>query len=160
MQGSVGAWDRRRLLLTLAGVAAAAVLLLGGLVYAVVWALGSATAGDTAPAAGPVHVDVGVGTTAEQRRDAIAAAPMAAVPASAATSGTPAPVAGPTITVPAATTVGPARGADRVPAHPAGRGRAARRDRHHRPVRHVHRAHRGRPRGVGAARRPTRRASG
>ena len=33
---------------------------------------------------------------------------MLTVPASAATSGTPAPLAGPTITVPAATTVGPA----------------------------------------------------
>ena len=109
MQGSVGVWDRRRLLLTLAGVLSAAVLLVAGLVYAVVWGIGSATAGasrgDDRPGSGPVHVD---GETAEQRRDAIAAAPMTAVAASAARSGTPAPVAGPTITVPAATTVGPA----------------------------------------------------
>jgi hypothetical protein len=40
-----GVWDRRRLLLTLAGVASAAVLLVAGLVYAVVWGIGSATAG-------------------------------------------------------------------------------------------------------------------
>ena len=105
---SSGVWDRRRLLLTLAGVASAAVLLVAGLVYAVVWGIGSAagaSGGDDRPGAGPVRVD---GGTAEQRRDAIAAAPMTAVAASAARSGTPAPVAGPTITVPAATTVGPA----------------------------------------------------
>ena len=71
-----------------------------------VWALGSAAATDTTPAPGPVHA--GGGTT-EQRRDAIASAPMPTVAASAATSGTPAPVIGPTITVPAATTVGPAQ---------------------------------------------------
>jgi hypothetical protein len=104
-----GVWDRRRLLLTLAGVLSAAVLLVAGLVYAVVWGIGSATAGssggDDRPESAPLRVD---GDTAEQRRDAIAAAPMTAVAASAARSGTPAPVAGPTITVPAATTVGPA----------------------------------------------------
>ena len=100
-----GVWDRRRLLLTLAGVASAAVLLVAGLVYAVVWGVGSASARDARPSTGPVRVD---GDTAEQRRDAIAAAPMTAVAASAARSGTPAPVPGPTITVPAATTVGPA----------------------------------------------------
>ena len=100
-----GVWDRRRLLLTLAGVSSAAVLLVAGLVYAVVWGIGSASAGDTRPSTGPVRVD---GDTAEQRRDAIAATPMTAVAASAARSGTPAPLAGPTITVPSATTVGPA----------------------------------------------------
>ena len=104
-----GVWDRRRLLLTLAGVASAVVLMVAGLVYAVVWGIGSATAGasggDDRPGTGPVRVD---GDIAEQRRDAIAAAPMASVAASAARSGTPVPVAGPTITVPAATTVGPA----------------------------------------------------
>ena len=107
-QDTSGMWDRRRLLLALAGVSSAAVLLVAGLVYAVVWGIGSATAGasggDERPGTGPVQVD---GDTAEQRRDAIAAAPMASVAASAAMSGTPAPVAGPTITVPAATTVGP-----------------------------------------------------
>ncbi len=102
---SSGVWDRRRLLLTLAGVASAAVLLVAGLIYAVVWGIGSASAGDTRPSIGPVRVD---GDTAEQRRDAIAAAPMTSVAGSAARSGTPAPVAGPTITVPVATTVGQA----------------------------------------------------
>jgi len=106
---SSGVWDRRRLLLTLAGVSSAAVLLVAGLVYAVVWGIGSATAGASGgndrSGTGPVRVD---GGTAEQRRDAIAAAPMTAVAASAARSGTPAPVPGPTITVPAATAVGPA----------------------------------------------------
>ena len=76
-----------------------------GLGYAVVWALRSATAGENPPASDPVHA---CGGATAQRRDLIAAAPMLTVPASAATSGTPAPVAGPTITVPAATTVGPA----------------------------------------------------
>lgn len=104
-----GVWDRRRLLLTLTGVASAGLLMVAGLVYAVVWGIGSAAAGasggDDRPGSGPVRVD---GGTAEQRRDAIAAAPMAAVAASAARSGTPAPVTGPTISVPVATTVGPA----------------------------------------------------
>lgn len=104
-----GVWDRRRLLLTLTGVASAAVLLVAGLVYAVVWGVGSATAGASGggdgPGIGPVQVD---GDTAEQRRDAIAAAPMTSVAASAARSGTPVSVAGPTITVPSATSVGPA----------------------------------------------------
>ena len=104
-----GVWGRRRLLLTLAVLASAAVLMVAGLVYAVVWGIGSATAGasggDDRPESAPVRVH---GEAAEQRRDAIAAAPMASVAASAAMSGTPAPVAGPTITVPAATTVGPA----------------------------------------------------
>ena len=57
--GSVGPWDRRRLLLTLAGVATAAVLLLGGLGYAVVWALRSATAGENPPASDPVVIGGG-----------------------------------------------------------------------------------------------------
>jgi hypothetical protein len=109
MQGSVGVWDRCRLLLTLAGVASAAVLLVAGLVYAVVWGIDSATAGasggDDRPGTGPVQVD---GDTAEQRRDAIAATPMTAVAASAARSGTPVPVAGPAISIPVATAVGPA----------------------------------------------------
>ena len=104
-----GVWDRRRLLLTLTRVASAGLLMVAGLVYAVVWGIGSAAAGasggDDRPGSGPVRVD---GDTAEQRRDAIAAAPMAAVAASAARSGTPAPVTGPTISVPVATTVGPA----------------------------------------------------
>ena len=104
-----GVWDRRRLLLTLAGVSSAAVLLVAGLVYAVVWGIASATAGasggDGRPSTGPVRVDA---DTAEQRRDAIAATPMTSVAASAALSGTPAPVPGPTVSVPAATTVGPA----------------------------------------------------
>ena len=104
-----GVWGRRRLLLTLAVLASAAVLMVAGLVYAVVWGIGSAAAGasggDDRPESAPVRVH---GEAAEQRRDAIAAAPMASVAASAAMSGTPAPVAGPTITVPAATTVGPA----------------------------------------------------
>lgn len=107
-QDEAGAWDRRRLLGVLAGVLAAVVLLVAGLVYAVVWALGSATettATGTAPGSGPVHVD---GVTAQQRRDAIASAPMTAVDASAATTGNPAAVPGRSITVPAATTVGPA----------------------------------------------------
>ena len=104
---SVGSWDRRRLLAVLAGVLAAVVLSVAGLVYAVVWALsdaGTATVTD-GPAVGPVHVD---GANPGQRRDAIASAPMYPVAASAATSGTPAAVPGPTITVPTATTVGPA----------------------------------------------------
>ena len=75
-----GVWDRRRLLLTLAGVASAAVLLVAGLVYAVVWGIGSATAGssggDDRPESAPVQVG---GETAEQRRDAIAATSKPAI---------------------------------------------------------------------------------
>ncbi|EAP98671.1 hypothetical protein JNB_00845 [Janibacter sp. HTCC2649] len=103
IEDASGVWDRRRLLLTLAGVLSAAVLLVMGLVYAVVWGIGSATAGHDRPATGPVRVG---GDTAVQRRDAIAAVPMAAVAASAAMSGTPAAGASASITVPAATTVG------------------------------------------------------
>lgn len=112
-----GAWDRRRLLVTLAGVLSAVVLLIVGLVYAVVWGIGSATAGDDRPATGPVRVG---GDTAEQRRDAIAAAPMAAVAGSAAMSGTPALGAGASIIVPAATTVGPAEVPTGFPRTPQG----------------------------------------
>ena len=99
-------WGRRRLVRTLVVVAMAAFLLLGGLVYAVYSAVASTRTSSLIPA--------DVAQAAEQlppgpaRRDAIAAAPMLAVPPEASRSGTPSARRSPTLTLPPAGRVGPA----------------------------------------------------
>jgi len=99
-------WGRRRLVRTLVVVAMAALLLLGGLVYAVYSAVASTRTSSLIPA--------DVAQAAEQlppgpgRRDAIAAAPMLAVPPEASRSGTPSARRSPTLTLPPAGRVGPA----------------------------------------------------
>jgi hypothetical protein len=102
-------WDRRRLLTVATVCATVVVLLAAGLVYAVVWTVRTATtpaATDTAdPVRGPLLVD---DATPEQRRDAIAAAPMTAVDVSAATAGAPATTPAPTMVLPSPTAVGAA----------------------------------------------------
>jgi len=107
-QVNAGGWDRRRLLVVLACVVAAAMLLLLGLACAVYFALTSATGTakpvPTAAAAQPAHgSQVARG---EARRDEIASAPMLAVGPADSRASTPAAVAGPTITIPASTRQG------------------------------------------------------
>ena len=99
-------WGRRRLVRTLVVVAMAALLLLGGLVYAVYSAVASTRTSSLIPA--------DVAQAAEQlppgpaRRDAIAAAAMLAVPPEASRSGTPSARQSLTLTLPPAGKVGPA----------------------------------------------------
>ena len=85
--------------------AAVVVLLAAGAVYAVVWTVRTATA-PADPVRGPLRVDDAA--TPEQRRDAIAAAPMTAVDPSAATGGAPATTPAPTMVLPVPTGVGAA----------------------------------------------------
>jgi hypothetical protein len=109
-QVNVGGWDRRRLLVALACVVAAAMLLLLGLGYAVYVALTSAT-GTAKPVSATAAAHDTPGPKAERgaaRRDEIASAPMLAVGPADNRASTPAAVAGPTITIPAPPTVGPA----------------------------------------------------
>ena len=100
----VDPWDRRRLMRTLLLIAAAAALLLAGLTYAVVTAVTSAGASE------PVQVDPALTAeglpSGQARRDAIAAAPMLAVPPHASRSGEPAATPGPAIALPPAGKVG------------------------------------------------------
>ena len=107
-QVNAGGWDRRRLLVVLACVAAAAMLLLLGLACAVCFALTSATGTAKAvPAAAAAQV-ASVPQTAggAARRDEIASAPMLAARPADSRASTPAAVAGPTITIPASTRQG------------------------------------------------------
>jgi hypothetical protein len=109
-QVNAGGWDRRRLLLVLACVIAAATLLLLGLGYAVYFALTSATGTAKPVPATPAAQVAPVPQVArgEARRDEIASAPMLAVGPADSRASTPAAVAGPTITIPASTRQGPA----------------------------------------------------
>lgn len=102
-------WDRRRLQRTLAAVTALLVLLLAGLAYAVHTAFTSHPSEAAATAAeGPVVIDVEDLPTGPSRRDAIAAAPMFAVPPEAARGGEPAAIPAEPIAIPPAGRVGPA----------------------------------------------------
>ena len=130
-------WGRRRLLGALAGVAAAGVLLLLGLGYAVYFAVTSditsatdtsatdtssppvasatsttsRTSGASAPAGSATATSTADGpqsVSGAARRDAIASAPMLAVRPVDSRPAVPAAVAGPVITIPVATTAGPA----------------------------------------------------
>ncbi|KAB7740043.1 hypothetical protein GA707_19690 [Nostocoides sp. F2B08] len=116
---TMDAWDRRRLQRTLAAVTAAVVLLLAGLAYAVHAALTSHPP-EAAAAAEPVIVDVGAIPDRDARRDAIAAAPMLAVPPDAARGGEPATIPAEPTAIPAAGRVGPADVPTGYPRTPAG----------------------------------------
>ena len=98
------AWERRRLLAVLAAALVGAALLVGGLVYAVVYALNppTPTAATTRP--DPIVVPAGTGAA---YRDSVAAAPMLTVPPEASRPGAPAATPGPAITIPPATSAGP-----------------------------------------------------
>lgn len=110
-------WGRRRLLRSLLAIIMAGLVLLGGLGYAVHGALpagrpdttGPATGSAAAVTAGAPARPAGRMPPGQARRDAIAAAPMLPVPPEAARSGAPAATVGPTITIPPAGKVGPAR---------------------------------------------------
>ena len=109
-QVNAGGWDRRRLLLILGCVVAAALLLLLGLGYAAYFALTSAT-GTAKPVSATAAAHDAPGPQAAQgaaRQDEIASAPMLAVGPADSRASTPAAVAGPTITIPTAATAGPA----------------------------------------------------
>jgi hypothetical protein len=110
-------WGRRRLIAILAAATTAAVLLLTGLGYAIHFALAPAeeapsspggAAGATQPSGIPAAGSPDAGLSADERRDRIAAAPM---PPAAPADAQPAPpatgIADP-ITIPPATTAGPA----------------------------------------------------
>ncbi|HQG12323.1 MAG TPA: hypothetical protein PLZ83_05155 [Dermatophilaceae bacterium] len=110
-------WGRRRLVRTLVTVATAAALLLGGLGYAVYSAVGSTTNRPGADDAAAVAQALPPGSV---RRDAIAAAPMLAVPPEAGRSGTPSTRQIPTMTLPTVVRVGPAGVATGFPQTPEG----------------------------------------
>lgn len=107
---NAGGWDRRRLLVVLAAVVAAAMALLLGLGYAVYLALTSATGTTQQASATTAARDTPRPQAARgpARQDEIASAPMLAVVPADSRATTPAAVPGPTITIPAATTAGPA----------------------------------------------------
>lgn len=118
---NAGAWDRRRLLATLAGVLAAAILLLCGLGYAGYVALSASVTAKTPTARSSPPSAAGAGPASGQgRRDAVAAAPMLRVTPQDGRSGTPAPIAAPSIIIPAATKAGPAGVPTGFPHTPAG----------------------------------------
>jgi len=119
---AVGVWDRRRLQRTLAGVTALVVVLLAGLAYAVQAALTAdpQTAAAQPASSGPVVVAVEDLPDSAARRDAIAAAPMLAVPPDAARGGTPAQEPAEPIAIPAAGRVGPANVPTGYPRTPEG----------------------------------------
>jgi len=107
---NAGGWDRRRLLVVLAAVVATAMVLLLGLGYAVYVALTSAT-GTAKPLQAVTPAQATPGSQPARgaaRRDDIASSPMLAVGPADSRASTPAPVAGPTIIIPASTRQGPA----------------------------------------------------
>lgn len=112
-------WTRRRLLRVLAGITVAALTLLGGLGYAIYSAVAStrtpAAASETAAAQPTEQLPAG-----PARRDAIAAAPMLAVPPQAGRSGTPAAEPAPAIVIPPAGRAGPVDVATGFPKTPEG----------------------------------------
>ena len=101
-------WGRRRLVRTLAIVAVVAALLLAGLSYAVYSAIASTRSSAAAASPGQEIRSAEQLPSGPARRDAIAAAPMLAVPPEASRSGKPSAQVGPTITIPPAGRVGPA----------------------------------------------------
>ena len=101
-------WGRRRLVRTLAVVAGVAALLLAGLSYAVYSAIASTRSSAAAASPGQEIRSAEQLPSGTARRDAIAAAPMLAVPPEASRSGKPSAQVGPTITIPPAERVGPA----------------------------------------------------
>lgn len=109
-------WGRRRLLRTLVVVSVVAGIGLVGLGYAVYSAV-TVSSQPPAAASGPDPNSMASGS---QRRDAIASAPMLAVPPEAARAGTPSAEVGPAIAVPPAGRVGPAEVTTGFPNTPEG----------------------------------------
>jgi hypothetical protein len=119
---NVAGWDRRRLLVALAAVVAAAMALLFGLGYAVYFALTSASGSAKSVSATTAARDTPGPQAARgvARRDDIASAPMLAVGPADSRASTPAAVAGPTITIPVSTRQGPASVPGGFPRTPEG----------------------------------------
>ncbi len=120
---AVAAWSPARVAATLAGAALGAALLLGGLALAVHDMLAGPSAPDAQPAPVPTTdspaalLPSGAGPA---RRDAVAAALMLAVRLTDAKPGVPAAVTGPSLSVPAATSVGPGQVPSGFPRTPEG----------------------------------------
>lgn len=111
--GEVSSWGRQRLLAILAAVAVAAVVLLGGLVYAaylVISGIGDDAAASSPPAGVMAEVSAGeeTATQGQARRDEIAAAPMLDVPDDAMHPTDSVDETGAEIKVPSGTQPGPA----------------------------------------------------
>jgi len=117
--GGVERWDRRRLLATLGAVTVAAMVLLLGLGYAVAGTITTVGRPSAPPQDGTAQ-QVAALRPGPARRDAIASAPMLAVPPQAGRGGAPAALPAPSITVPAAGQVGPAQVPTGYPPTPAG----------------------------------------
>lgn len=112
---NAGGWGRGRLLVTLIGVGLAGTGMLGGLGYAAFATLSHPTT--TTPTAATTAPTAFAG---EAGRDAIAAAPMLVVSPADARGGVPATTPAPTITIPAATRLGPAEVPTGYPHTPEG----------------------------------------
>jgi hypothetical protein len=106
-RAEVGQWGRNRLLVTVVGVAIGGVGALGGLGYGIWAAITSADRPATSTATGGVEA-ASVTCSGPACRDGIAAAPMLEVSPDAGRGGTPAGSPAPTITIPVASTLGPA----------------------------------------------------
>ncbi|MDN5798260.1 MAG: hypothetical protein L0H79_21280, partial [Intrasporangium sp.] len=122
-------WGRRRLIAVLAAATTAAVLLLTGLGYAIHFALTPAEQSPPAPAEGtqasqpsgiPAAGSPAAGLSADERRDRIAAAPMPPAPPADAQPAPPATGLADPITIPPATTAGPAMVPSGFPRTPEG----------------------------------------
>lgn len=121
--GGEQGWSRRRLLTILVSAALVAVLLLLGLALAVREALTTTGTHDqTPPAATGSPAGAPLPTAGPERREAIARAPMldTGTDADGFRGGTPAPAPAPTMTVPVATTSGPAQVPAGFPRTPEG----------------------------------------
>jgi len=118
------AWDRRRLLVTLASGILAVLLFVTGLAFATYYALnsgrGGASTSSPAPGATPTFAASGGTLGGQAVRDEIAAWPMLAVSPDDGRKGTPAAVAGPTMQIPPALTSGPADVPTGYPKTPVG----------------------------------------
>lgn len=108
--GEVRAWDRQRLLAILAGVAVVAVVLLGGLVYAVYLVISGIGDDETSGVADGVTADPNTSSVAQGRthRDEIASAPMLDVPDDAMYPAQSVEKSAPAIEIPSGTQPGPA----------------------------------------------------
>ncbi|MBO1756473.1 hypothetical protein [Allobranchiibius sp. CTAmp26] len=114
-------WGRRRLLGVLAAAATAAIAVVLGLVLAVYFAVdGVTSAGPTGTPAAAPHGTGHALPTGFAHRDAIAAAPMRTVDATAAQPAPPAARTAPTIDIPAGASPGPAGVTAGFPLTPVG----------------------------------------
>jgi hypothetical protein len=111
------AWGRGRLLAVLAGAVAEVLTVLVGLGFAVSFLL---RPGPDVATGQPDPHGFATQQRGKEHRDQVAAAPMMQVPADAALPRDPAAVPGPAISIPAATTVGPARVPTGFPHTPQG----------------------------------------